>query len=378
MNDYRNSLFKVVYPPWTRKKFERVSSLFQRKICCVVRRREAKIVQQLGSKQIYNYVNNKLHTVKGSSLNINGVPILKDDDKVNKLADFFSSVFSIDDGKLPTTDFVPQTVVLEFLITPELVHRAARSLKPSCNPTTDGIPQVVYKRCIKGMAIPLCHLYNFSLHLSTIPREWSRSIVCPVPKAACPQSCSDFPPISLTSGACKLMEKCVKYRMEKHFHSNHVLPDSQFGFRHNSSTTDQLLLCSTLDSLQLKVSDSKTKMLHIGNKNPRHLYRFANGELALAEACNKDLGVVISSDLTFSTHVATIANRAKCRMHQLLRSFSYSTSQLLCMLFDVYGLPILEYSSIIWNPHLKKYRSTREHTTLVYQTFLLSMFPYQE
>jgi hypothetical protein len=106
--------------------------------------------------------------------------------------------------------------------------------------------------------------------------------------------------------------------------------------------------------LQLQVSEAKTKIMYIGLHNPKHSYLSLSGEILQSEDVIRDLGVFMHKELRFSSHIDIIVNRAKTQMFRILKVFCISNSALLCLLFKVYVRPILEYASVVWNPHLKK------------------------
>src|SRR6202012_2993847 len=117
-----------------------------------------------------------------------------------------------------------------FTILPEKLYDVSKTLKGSTNPTVDGLPQIIIKKCIRSLATPLCHVMNISLRLGKVPFLWKRSNVSPTPKVPNASDCSQFRPISLTSSACKLMEKVVKIKLEDHIRRSGIMPIEQFGF----------------------------------------------------------------------------------------------------------------------------------------------------
>ena len=60
---------------------------------------------------------------------------------------------------------------------------------------------------------------------------------------------------------------------------------------------------------QLNISISKTFLLHIGSKNPRHVYSI-NGTDIVAVDTIKDLGVHVSHDLSWSVNVQKVVKKA--------------------------------------------------------------------
>ncbi len=65
---------------------------------------------------------------------------------------------------------------------------------------------------------------------------------------------------------------------------------------------------------------------------------------------SRDLGIMISPDLTFERHITMICKNASQRANLVLRAFSSCDIHLLFRAFFVYVRPMLEYCPEIWNP----------------------------
>ena len=81
--------------------------------------------------------------------------------------------------------------------------------------------------------------------------------------------------------------------------------------------------------------------------------------------CMKYLGVHISSDLSWSIHIGIITSKARRTLGFVYRKFyrnSYKQSQVfsnmvssvLTKLYTTLVGPLLEYSCVVWDPHLQK------------------------
>jgi len=67
----------------------------------------------------------------------------------------------------------------------------------------------------------------------------------------------------------------------------------------------------------------------------------------------KDLGVIVNSNLTPSSHIASITVTANQRVRLIYRSFISRDFHLLIRPFTTYVRPILEFNSDIWSPYYK-------------------------
>ena len=63
------------------------------------------------------------------------------------------------------------------------------------------------------------------------------------------------------------------------------------------------------------------------------------------------LGVLLSSDLTWSAHINATCSKAKQRLGFLYRHFHLASTTTLCHLYKSLVLPILDYCSSVWDPY---------------------------
>jgi len=67
----------------------------------------------------------------------------------------------------------------------------------------------------------------------------------------------------------------------------------------------------------------------------------------------RDLGIIVTSDLTPTLHINDIVFKAHQRANAIHRCFTSRNTDLLVRAYCVYVRPLLEYNSVIWSPHLK-------------------------
>jgi ribonuclease P/MRP protein subunit RPP40 len=100
---------------------------------------------------------------------------------------------------------------------------------------------------------------------------------------------------------------------------------------------------------QLSIAHDKCFVLHFGNGNPFLPVSIDNAPINAATV-SRDLGILVSSDLSFDSHIISICKRASQRANLILRAFSSFDVKLLFRAFTVYVRPLLEYCPELWCP----------------------------
>jgi ribonuclease P/MRP protein subunit RPP40 len=115
--------------------------------------------------------------------------------------------------------------------------------------------------------------------------------------------------------------------------------------------TDLQAVVLWADTWQLSVSTSKTFLLHLGPKNPHIQYKIKDVNIQ-AKGLVKDLGVVMSDDLSWHAHCVETVKKANCVANAILHSFACNDISVYMGAFNTYVRPILEYNCFVWNPVL--------------------------
>ena len=97
----------------------------------------------------------------------------------------------------------------------------------------------------------------------------------------------------------------------------------------------------------------KCIVLHCGKSHPHHCYQYGNSFLPAATSF-RDLGVIRSSDDTYTEHVFKVAQRGRQLIGQCFRAFQSRDPRFLVRVYCTYVLPILNYGSPVWSPHLRQ------------------------
>jgi len=103
----------------------------------------------------------------------------------------------------------------------------------------------------------------------------------------------------------------------------------------------------------LHIAPDKSTFIRIGTQ--KNTYSYHIGETEITQSFSiRDLGIIIDQNLTFQDHISKIVKSSYFRSYQLLRNIKSTNPKIWAQLFKIYVLPILEYASEIWNPHLKE------------------------
>ena len=96
---------------------------------------------------------------------------------------------------------------------------------------------------------PLAKLFNNSLAVGELPKEWKRGRISAIFKKGNRKKAENYRPVSLTSIICKCMEHCVKDHIINHMIRNKLFSTQQFGFIKGRSMVLQMFMDSWTKAL---------------------------------------------------------------------------------------------------------------------------------
>jgi hypothetical protein len=125
--------------------------------------------------------------------------------------------------------------------TPTEVRHHIHSLKPRTAPGNDGISPEMLRHLPTRAIQHLTLLLNSIIKLGYFPTIWKAVKVIPTHQPnKPPKDANSYRPISLFSSISKILERIIASRLTTFVNQNHLIPDTQFGFRKKHSTVPQL------------------------------------------------------------------------------------------------------------------------------------------
>src|SRR5678816_4914578 len=103
----------------------------------------------------------------------------------------------------------------------------------------------------------------------------------------------------------------------------------------------------------MNFNSKKCKVLHLGYSNKSFNYDM-NGDWLESVDQEKDLGVIISSNLKVANQCLEARNKANKMLGIINRNVVYKSKEVISKLYNSYVRPIIEYSAQVWAPYLKK------------------------
>jgi len=121
------------------------------------------------------------------------------------------------------------------------IKNLIKKLKIKKSPRHDQITNKILQHVPKKSIILLTYIYNFVLRMSYFPLIWKLSVIILIHKPNKPKNePSSYRPISILPILGKLFEKVMFKRIRPILKSHKIIPNTQFGFRENHSTSHQI------------------------------------------------------------------------------------------------------------------------------------------
>lgn len=134
----------------------------------------------------------------------------------------------------------------------QAVMKELNNLNPRKSVGLDKMHPQLIRHAANIIARPLTHIINCSLSQGIFPDPLKVAKIIPIYKKGAATDVSNYRPISILSIFSKIFESFVNKQLINYLESNHVLLDTQFGFRKKYSTKLALIdliseICDNLD-----------------------------------------------------------------------------------------------------------------------------------
>jgi len=104
---------------------------------------------------------------------------------------------------------------------------------------------------------------------------------------------------------------------------------------------------------KMEFNIGKCKIMHVGRKNKKYDYEMNGEKLSITDK-EKDLGVLMESNLKPNSQCTAAATKANQILGQISRAFHYRHKEVFVKLFKTFVRPHLEYCSSVWSPWTEK------------------------
>ena len=102
---------------------------------------------------------------------------------------------------------------------------------------------------------------------------------------------------------------------------------------------------------ELEVAINKCNVLHcLPNKNPSFSYFLNGSKLPNNQSSVRDLGLIVSDNLSWDKHVDNISKKALGRSFMLFKGLKSTSPNLLYHMYTTYVRPLVEFSTPVFNP----------------------------
>ena len=138
-----------------------------------------------------------------------------------------------------------------------------------------------------------------------------------------------------------------------------MFADDSIVYRHIHTPADHFTLASDLNKLlrwawQMNFNVSKCAVLSVTTKRNISAYNYFMGSQHIPRTDNQDnLGVTISTKLSWQPHINKVQNKASKTLGLLKRTLHAAPPQVRQTAYEVLVRPKLEFATCAWAPHTK-------------------------
>ena len=185
----------------------------------------------------------------------NGKGVAQSDlEKAEKFNGQFTDVFNKNEHtQVPLLDrCVP--FMNDIAVSKDRVIKLLKGLNPSKALGPDELHPRILKELATDLGPVFAHLFQQSIDIVEIPKEWSLANICPLFKKCDKSLACNYHPVSLTCVPCNLLEHIVCSNIMAHLDEYKLLSDRQHAFRKGHSCETQL---TTVINDWVKILDNR-------------------------------------------------------------------------------------------------------------------------
>lgn len=172
-------------------------------------------------------------------------------------------------------DLSQREVDLESAFSREEFNTVLANTKDNSSPGTDRMDYYILKRLPTKLKDTLLNLINEIIFNGKFPSDWKEFRIFFIPKTGK----GKFRPISIAQCTLKLAERLINNRLLSWLEERKILPESQYGFRHNRSYQDSVAILHS--QLYREKSRGRTTAGVLGRRRGvrQRTMRQVNGEI---------------------------------------------------------------------------------------------------
>ena len=172
-------------------------------------------------RYFYSYAKQfaKQKSTVGPLLTENGDLENKPKDMANILQNQYSSVFSdplSSKKKPPDFNVNLKSNITDIKFTCEDIINAINEISENSSCGDNDIPAVILKKCKTTLCYPILLIWEESMKLGYVPKQYKKQIITPVHKKSSKAEPANYRPISLTSHIIKIFERIIRKHLVTH------------------------------------------------------------------------------------------------------------------------------------------------------------------
>lgn len=138
-------------------------------------------------------------------------------------------------------------------------------------------------------------------------------------------------------------------------------------------------ISSWCDTWQMAINPKKSICMTISHKRQPIAFDYTIRDNVLNRVTEyKYLGVIISSTLSWKSHIVEVIGKANKRLGYIRRTLKFASSETKLIAYKVLVRPILEYACELWDPHFHYLVSDLERVQRRALRFIFSRFRKQD